>query len=478
MPAAPEYGRMKPPSSGISAGQAYPFERLFGAALSPLERFLRQATAGGIVLVATTVVTLIVANSELGDGLEHFWEQPAGFTLGDWSLGQSLHHWVNDGLMALFFLLVGLELKREALVGELSSLKDAALPIVAAIGGMAVPALIYLSVNPDGPAARGWGVPMATDIAFAIGILVLLASRVPRALIVFLMALAIADDLGAVLVIALFYTADIDQTALLDAAVALGVLILLNRGGVRMRLPYWLVGLALWYFTALSGVHSTVAGVLLAFTIPVRPKHTALEFETRVAQLLASFRRHAADPTTPSDTMRSHDMATIASSLERAAQAVQSPLQRTAHGLSAPVAFLILPVFALANAGVDFRGADLLDNLAQPITLGITLGLVLGKFIGIGGFSWLAVKFGIARMPAQVRWSHLLGAAWLGGIGFTMSLFISQLGFTDPEQLEQAKVGILFGSLVAAMLGLAWLLACTAKPTGTRSSTDSPRVDA
>ncbi len=452
---------MKPPSSGISAGQPYPLEQLFGAALSPFERFLRQATAGGIVLVATTVVTLFIANSALGEGLHHFWEQPAGLKLGEWSLNQSLHHWVNDGLMALFFLLVGLELKREALVGELASLKDAALPVVAAMGGMLVPALIYLLFNPEGPAARGWGVPMATDIAFAIGILVLLASRIPRALIVFLMALAIADDLGAVLVIALFYTTDIDQAALLNAAMALVVLILLNRGGVRARLPYWLVGLLLWYFTARSGIHATVAGVLLAFTIPVRPKHTGLEFETRVAQLLASFRQHAADPSTPSDTLRSHDMATIASSLERAAQTVQSPLQRTEHDLSVPVAFVILPVFALANAGVDFRGADLLESLGHPITLGIASGLVLGKFIGIGAFSWLAVKFGIARLPTQVRWSHLLGAAWLGGIGFTMSLFIGQLGITDPQQLEQAKIGILFGSLAAAVLGLAWLLACT-----------------
>jgi Na+:H+ antiporter, NhaA family len=464
---------MKPPSSGNTADQAYPLERLFGAALSPLERFLRQATAGGIVLVATTLLTLVIANSDLGEEFGHFWELPAGFTLGEWAIQQSLHHWVNDGLMALFFLLVGLELKREALVGELASLKDAALPIFAAAGGMLVPALIYLALNPDAPAARGWGVPMATDIAFAIGILVLLASRIPRALIVFLMALAIADDLGAVLVIALFYTADIDQGALLNGAIALGVLVLLNRGGVRARLPYWLVGLLLWYFTALSGIHATVAGVLLAFTLPVRPKHTASEFEARVTELLASFRQHAADPATPSDTMRSHDMATIAAHVQSAAQTVQSPLQRTEHGLGAPVTFLILPVFALANAGVDFRGADLLNSLNQPITLGITLGLVLGKFIGIGGFSWLAVKFGIARLPSQVKWMHLLGAAWLGGIGFTMSLFIAQLGFTEPEQLEQAKVGILLGSLVAALLGLAWLLACTGKAGAVSSSADT-----
>jgi Na+:H+ antiporter, NhaA family len=443
--------------------QRYPLERLFGAALSPFERFLRQATAGGIVLVVTTVVTLIIANSALGDALHHFWAQPAGLSLGGWGVEKTLHHWVNDGLMALFFLLVGLELKREALVGELSSLKDAALPIAGALGGMLVPALVYLSLNPEGPAARGWGVPMATDIAFAIGILVLLASRIPRALVVFLMALAIADDLGAVLVIALFYTTEIDTQALRYGAIALGVLILLNRGGVRKRLPYWLAGLLLWYFTARSGIHATLAGVLLAFTIPVRPKHTAAQFDEFVSQQLAAFRRHAADPHTPSDTLRSHDMATIASSLERAAQTVQSPLQRTEHGLSAPVAFLILPVFALANAGVDFRGADLLHSLAQPITLGITLGLVLGKFIGISTFSWLAVRLSLARLPNGMRWSHLLGAAWLGGIGFTMSLFISQLGFSDPAQLDQAKVGILCGSLIAALVGLAWLLMCTSR---------------
>lgn len=455
---------MKQQRPGVTAGQPYPLERLFGTVLSPFERFLRQATAGGIVLVVTTALTLAIANSPLGEPFHHFWEQAAGLTLGNWTLEQTLHHWVNDGLMALFFLLVGLELKREILVGELSSLRDAALPIVAALGGMLVPALIYFSLNSDTPAARGWGIPMATDIAFAIGILVLLASRIPRALIVFLMALAIADDLGAVLVIALFYTDALDHAALLSAALALGALLLLNRGGVRRQLPYWIVGILLWYFTLLSGVHATVAGVLLAFTIPVRPLRTAQQFDARVSQLLNAFRAHAADPGTPSDVLTSHDMETIAAGLERDAQAVQSPLQRTEQSLSAPVAFLILPVFALANAGVDFQGSDLLASLNQPVTLGIMLGLVLGKFVGIGGFSWLAVTLGLARLPHGVGWPQLLGAAWLGGIGFTMSLFISQLAFTDPAQLELAKIGILFGSLVAALVGLTWLLACTSAP--------------
>ena len=446
---------------GLSASDPYPLERLFGRVLSPLERFLRHATAGGIVLVATTALTLGIANSQWGDLFAHFWEQRAGLRLGAWTLEQSLHHWINDGLMALFFLLVGLELKREALVGELSSIKDAALPIVAAAGGMVMPALIYLSLNAGSPAAVGWGIPMATDIAFAIGILVLLAWRIPRGLIVFLMALAIADDLGAVLVIALFYTGALDSAALLNAIVALALLVLLNRGGVRRRLPYWILGALLWYFTLLSGIHATVAGVLLAFTIPVRPSRTPQQFDARVSQLLTAFRAHAEDSSTPSDPVASHDMAAIAANLERDAKAVQSPLHRTEQGLSGWVTFLILPLFALANAGIDFRNADPWGSLSHPITLGIALGLVLGKFVGIAGFSWIAIKLGVARLPPEVTWPHVLGAAWLGGIGFTMSLFISQLAFEDPQRLELAKIGILCGSLLGALIGLAWLLVCT-----------------
>jgi Na+:H+ antiporter, NhaA family len=452
---------VNPHRPGVSASEPYPLERLFGRVLSPLERFLRQATAGGIVLVATTALALGIANSPWGEPFARFWEQRAGLQLGAWTLEQSLHHWTNDGLMALFFLLVGLELKREALVGELSSLENAALPMVAAAGGMVVPALIYLSLNPESPAARGWGIPMATDIAFAIGILVLLAWRVPRALIVFLMALAIADDLGAVLVIALFYTGALDGAALVNAIVALAALMLLNRGGVRRRLPYWMLGVLLWYFTLLSGIHATVAGVLLAFTIPVRPSRTPQQFDARVSQLLTAFRAHAEDRSTPSDPVTSHDMAAIAAGLEHDAKAVQSPLQRTEHGLGGPVTFVILPLFALANAGIDFRHTDLWGSLSHSITLGIALGLVLGKFSGIAGFSWLAIRLGVARLPPEVTWSHLLGAAWLGGIGFTMSLFISQLAFEEPQQVELAKIGILSGSLVAALIGLVWLLVCT-----------------
>jgi Na+:H+ antiporter, NhaA family len=446
---------------GPSASEPYPLERLFGAILSPLERFLRRATAGGIVLVVTTALTLALANSPFAGSFARFWEHSAALSFGAWTFDRTLHHWVNDALMALFFLLVGLELKRETLVGELASLKDAALPIIAAVGGMAVPALLYLALNRDASAARGWGIPMATDIAFAIGILVLLSRRIPRALIVFLMALAIADDLGAVLVIALFYSGTLDHAALLKAGAALGALVLLNRGGVRALLPYAAVGVLLWYFTLQSGIHATVAGVLLAFTIPVRPLHTTQQFSERVAQLLAGFRAHADNPATPSEVLTSPDMAAIAASLEHDAQAVQSPLQRIEHGLSIPVAFVILPLFALANAGIEFASIDIAASLSHSVTLGIAGGLVFGKFAGIGAFSWLAIKLGAARLPPGVAWPQLLGAAWLGGIGFTMSLFISQLAFQDPAQLELAKIGILLGSLLAALIGLTWLLACT-----------------
>jgi NhaA family Na+:H+ antiporter len=427
--------------------------------LSPLERFLGKATAGGVILIGTTALAIGIANSRYGELLAHFWEQTSGIGIGDWSLELTHHHWINDGLMALFFLLVGLELKREMLAGELASLKDAALPIFAAIGGMVVPALIYVALNHGTAAGRGWGIPMATDIAFAIGILVLLASRVPRALVVFLMALAIVDDLGAVLVIALFYTASLNPIALAGAVVILVLLILLNRGGVRSGLPYWILGVVLWYFMLRSGIHSTVAGVLLAFTIPVRPACTPEQFHARVSDMLSAFRRHAEDPTTPSDPFTSHDMAAIAANLEHDARAVQSPLQRTEHELTGWVTFLILPLFAFANAGLDFRGADLTRIMRDPITLGIALGLVAGKFTGIAAFSWVAIKAGLARLPHEVQWRHLFGAAWLGGIGFTMSLFIAELAFDDPQHLNSAKLGILAASAASAIVGLLWLLA-------------------
>ncbi|MES2919098.1 MAG: Na+/H+ antiporter NhaA [Pseudomonadota bacterium] len=442
----------------------YPLEALFGRVLSPLERFLQRATAGGIILVATTVLTLGLSTLLGSEALHHFWEQKLTLAAGSsFALSLTLHHWVNDGLMALFFLIVGLELKREILVGELASLRDAALPVVAALGGMVIPAALYALFNAGTPTADGWGIPMATDIAFAIGILVLLGDRVPRNLIIFLMALAIADDLGAVLVIAVFYTREIDQGALAAALALFAVLGLFNRGGIRHPLPYILAGLLLWYAVLASGVHATIAGILLAVAIPALSKRSPAEFDARVAELHHAFREEDPAAATGNAPLSNHRMAEIAAALEHSAAQVQSPLLRIEHGLHPWVTFLVIPIFALANAGIDLGTVEM-SALSQPVTLGVVAGLVLGKFIGISAFSWVAIQAGLARLPAGVSWGQLMGAAWLGGIGFTMSLFISQLAFSDPLFAEQAKLGILVASALATAIGLTWLLAVTRRP--------------
>ncbi|HWA38937.1 MAG TPA: Na+/H+ antiporter NhaA [Burkholderiales bacterium] len=442
----------------------YPLEPLFGRILTPFERFLRRTTAGGIVLIGTTALALLLAAALGADAVRGVVERPLAVSAGGaLELRMSLRHWVNDALMALFFVLVGLELKREMLVGELASIRDAALPIVAALGGMAVPAAVYAAFNAGTPALVGWGVPMATDIAFAVGILVLLAWRVPRNLILFLTALAIVDDLGAVLVIALFYTPRIDPQAAAWAAGLLGALVLMNRGGVRHPLPYALAGIALWLAVHASGIHATLAGILLAATIPARPAHSPAAFERRIAELLAAFRADRRDPDTPDDALANQDMASIAEAVERSAATVQSPLHRIEHRLTPWVTFFVIPVFALVNAGIDLTAVAWSEVFASRVTLGIAAGLVLGKFAGIGAFSWLAVRAGIARLPEGVGWRHLLGAAWLAGVGFTMSLFIAQLAF-GPGEMEEARLGILLGSLVSALAGLAWLLAAAGRP--------------
>jgi NhaA family Na+:H+ antiporter len=435
-----------------------PLESLFGRILSPFEGFLRRTSAGGIVLVGTTLAALALASVLGGDAVRRVIEQPFALAAaGRFRLELSLQHWINDGLMALFFLVVGLELKREILVGELSSLRDAALPVIAAAGGMLVPASLYAAFNAGTPAAAGWGIPMATDIAFAVGILVLLGERVPRNVIVFLTALAIADDLGAVLVIAFFYTARLDPAALGAAALVFGAALLLNRGGVRHPLPYAGLGILLWLALHASGVHATLAGVLLALAIPARPWCAPTSFERRIDELRAAFRADRENAATADDPLGNARMASIAAAMEQSAASVQTPLQRIEHALTPWVTFVVIPVFALANAGIDLTGIAWAKELAGPVTLGVVAGLVLGKFAGIALFSWLAVRAGIARLPSGVRWQQLLGAAWLAGIGFTMSLFISQLAFQDGEEMEAAKLGILVGSALSAAIGVAWL---------------------
>ena len=432
-----------------------PWEKSFDRILTPFEEFIHRQTTSGLLLMGTAILTLVVANSALSMFYQQWIQIPVGINIGSWRMEKTLHHWVNDGLMAMFFFVVGLELKREILVGELAVLRQAVLPIVAAIGGMVLPALIYFFINPEGDAARGWGIPMATDIAFAIGALVLLADRVPRSLITFLVALAIVDDLGAVIVIALFYTDQLMWEALFYAAGILGVLIVFNLAGIRQPLPYFLLGILLWFALLKSGVHATLAGVLAAFTIPARPKYDPGRFSGHVKELMARFDASHQ----PGKSILTNDaLRAVVQTLENGVHKVESPLQRLEHSLHMPVAFLIIPVFAFFNAGIPIEFSSLGETLSHPVTLGVIAGLVLGKFLGITGACWLALKLGVAQLPAQTRFSQIAGVALLAGIGFTMAIFIAELGFAgQQEYLLMSKTGVLIASMLAGLGGFFWL---------------------
>jgi NhaA family Na+:H+ antiporter len=437
---------------------ASPIERV----LSPFARFFRLESAGGIVLIACALIALAWANSPWGGAYHHLWETKLAFSLGPWSISHTIHHWINDGLMAVFFFLVGLEIKREALIGELTSLRKAALPAAAALGGMVVPALLYFALNAGGPGAAGWGIPMATDIAFALGVLALMGPRVPLAIKVFLTALAIVDDIGAVLVIALFYTGQISWGALGLGLLLIGVAALANRLGVRGPLPYLLIGIVVWSCFLASGVHATVAGVLMAMTIPSRTRIDADEFMERADRNLGDFRAARAPGSSVLTNLRQQ---TALQGLESATEAAQAPLQRIEHDLHAPVAFVIIPLFALANAGVELSGG-IADSVTHPVTLGIILGLVIGKPVGITLFSWLAVRAGIAELPPGIRWKAVHAVSWLGGIGFTMSLFVAGLAFPDGGLVDESKLGIFAASLAAGLAG--WILLRRALPAPPR----------
>lgn len=440
-----------------TAANGTSWERAFTRVLTPFEEFIHGETTSGILLMLCAAAALLIANSPLAEPYAHLLHTHFALTLGPWTLDHTLHHWINDGLMALFFFLVGLEIKREVLVGELSDRRQAALPIIAAVGGMVVPALIYSLFNLLGDGARGWGVPMATDIAFAVGVLVLLGKRIPKALFTFLVALAIVDDLGAVLVIALFYTESLNLGALGLAVVLVGVLAALNRGGIRRTWPYAAVGLALWLALLVSGVHATLAGVLTALTIPARSRYEPGTFSIRVRDLMDRFdARRRADGT--AGPLRNAELRGILQTLENGVRQVETPLQRMEHSMHVPVAFLIIPVFALANAGVPIDFDALGEVLTQPITLGVIMGLVVGKVIGIAGVSLYAVRKGWGQLPAGTTPMHIIGAGLLGGIGFTMSIFIAELGFRgQEEQLILAKTGVLCASLIAGVTGFVWL---------------------
>jgi NhaA family Na+:H+ antiporter len=413
------------------------------------------------------VVALVWANSAWAASYEHLWEQPVSVALGPLGGTTTLHHFINDGLMAVFFFLVGLEIKREVLVGELASVRKAALPMAGALGGMLVPAALYFALNAGGAGSPGWGIPMATDIAFALGILALLGDRVPVSLKVFLTALAIADDIGAVLVIAIFYSTGVDWVALGTAAGLLALSAGLNLAGARKPWAYAAVGVLLWAAVLQSGVHATVAGVLLAFTIPSRTRIHEGEFLQRGHDALHRFDR-ALDPSAPglaATVLSNSESQEALHSLERLTEKAQPPLHRLEHNLHGIVAFGIMPLFALANAGVTLHG-EIGEALASPVTLGVVLGLVIGKPLGITLASWLAVRAGVAAKPEGVRWASLHAVSWLGGVGFTMSLFVAGLAFTGEGSdvlLESAKLGVLAASLVAGVTGYLVMHRATAR---------------
>ena len=440
----------------IEQGVNYaPWERAFIRILTPFEEFIRRQTTSGLLLMGTAIIALLLANSNMAEAYQHFIHTPMSVRIGAWGIDMSLQHWVNDGLMTLFFFVVGMELKREILVGELSDPRQAALPIIAAFGGMVMPALIYFALNPEGDAARGWGVPMATDIAFAVGALVLLASRVPKALITFLVALAIADDLGAVLVIALFYTQQLALDWLAGSGVLVLLLFVLNFVGVRRVLPYFAVATLLWYALLQSGVHATLAGVLAAFAVPARSKYDPALFGERISTLVQRFE---VSQQQGANIMSNEKLYAISQSLENSARGVQTPLQQLEHSWHLPVAFVVIPIFALFNAGIPLHFNALGDTLTHPVMQGVLLGLLLGKFVGITGACWLALRLGICQLPSGTRFSQIAAVSVLAGIGFTMSIFISELAFAaQPEYLLMAKTGVLLASLLAGVLGFVWL---------------------
>jgi Na+:H+ antiporter, NhaA family len=424
--------------------------------LRPFQRFAGREAAGGILLLACSVAALVWANSPWAAIYSRIWHTPLSVGFGAFTLSHDLHFWVDDGLMAIFFFLVGLEIKRELLAGELASPRQAALPLVAAAGGVAVPALLYFAINSRGPGAGGWGIAMATDIAFAIGVMALLGARVPLGLKVFLTALAIVDDIAAVLVIALFYTAHLAWGPLGGAVCCLLLALAANRLGVRHPLPYALVGAVLWFTVLQSGVHATIAGVLLAFMIPSGKVLDQTAFLKEGRAVLDHFEK--ASQTAPLHFLADIEQQSAIEALGDACAKVQPPLHRLEHALHPWVTFVIMPLFALANAGVSVAGGDLVKLVVQPITLGVIIGLLLGKPLGVTLAAWLAVRLGRASLPASVSWQHIHGAGWLAGIGFTMSLFMAGLSFNDDTQLTEAKLGILIASLCAGLIGSMVLL--------------------
>ena len=410
--------------------------------LTPVQEFIRTESSSGVLLITAAALAFAWANSPWAPTYFAVLDIPFSVGFGAWSLEKPLLLWVNDLLMAGFFFVIGLEIKREVLVGELAGWQRASLPAAGALGGMLVPALIYVAFNPGEPAIRGWGVPMATDIAFALGVLALLGRRVPLNLKVFLLALAIVDDLGAVLVIALFYTADVNGASLLISLLVWGGALAYGRAHGEKPLVFALLGLVMWYFMLKSGIHATIAGVLMAMAVPLRHRLGAQELQQEVRALSSG--RGAFE-----------QVEMMLEQLDGVLSKAHSPLHNMEHALAPYVAFFVMPVFAFFNAGVAVGGSE--GGLVGAVSLGAFVGLLLGKPVGVAGFVFIAVRSGLTRLPAGVSWPAMIGVGLLAGIGFTMSLFIASLAFAEQAFLDQAKIGVLSASVVASLAGLAFL---------------------
>jgi len=429
---------------------ARPIRRVGTRIQSAFQDFFQASSSAGIVIICFTAIAMVWINSPLGASYLDFLHQNLEITISGLHLHFTFEHFVNDALMVVFFLVVGLEIKREMLIGELSSVKRAMLPMVGAVFGMVFPAAIYAVLNAGTPAVRGWGVPVATDIAFALGFLALLGNRVPLGLKVFLAALAIVDDLLSVLVIAIFYTNDLNLLMLVWAGIVTTVLYAGNRLGIHNIKFYVIGGILLWFFVLQSGVHATIAGVVLALTIPVNRKMERQKFFRNVHDMVVDTMR------TPEDVRRDADESDVIHALEKMSERVQSPLARIEHGLQPYVAFLIMPIFALANSGVAVS-ESMVEGLTSNLSLGIILGLFVGKQVGITLAAWLSLRLGWAELPANTTLKHVYGVSLLCGIGFTMALFVAHLAFIDHENLQAAKLSILLGSTISAIGGFMYL---------------------
>jgi NhaA family Na+:H+ antiporter len=455
-----------PPRSRGSVGAQAERSYIARQVILPAQAFIHTQAVSAAVLFAAALTAIIWANSPWKESYFDLWETTIIVDVGLFSIEKDLRHWVNEGLMVFFFFVVTLEIKRELVHGELSDPRRAALPVAAALGGMTLPAAIYLALNAGGDGERGWGIPMATDVAFALGVLALVGKRIPTEVRIFLLALAIVDDIGAIAVIALFYSEAISLEALGIAVLLLGVIIAMSRGGVNSMNPYFVVGALLWVAVLKSGINATITGVVLGTLAPATPYFAERTFADSTDRLVQRFRGAVAEG--------NEELAeTILGQMEELVLGTEAHLERLLRLLQPWTSYAAVPLFALANAGITLSGEAVGDAASSSVTLGVIAGLLAGKLLGIVGFSWIAVRLGLCSLPRGMTWAQMVGVGLIAGIGFTVSLFITDLAFTDSELVSNAKIGIVVASVLAGMVGYVLLRIATAGH-GDRQPPDRP----